>query len=67
MRVKTPKTETIAEYLARGGRITKIPSGDVAPVCDNFVGPNRKPKKELDYNDMKDGLSPNLRWIGGRE
>ena len=65
-RVKTVKTETVAEYLARGGKITKVPNGgEYTP--DSFVGPNAKAPKPTDYEDHRDGNAPNARWIGDKE
>lgn len=59
------KTETVAEFLARGGKITKLTNGTDCPPL-SVVGPSSRSKRPLDHDDRKDGLSPNLRWIGDR-
>ena len=59
------KTEAVAEFLACGGKITKVEPG-AEPVTDNFVGPAKKSLKIMVKEDFRDGMSPNLRWIGGR-
>lgn len=65
-RVESGRTETIEEFLKRGGKITKVARGEAAPT-DNFVGPARKPKsKIMEREDYRDGNSPNLKWIGAR-
>lgn len=66
-RVESGKTESVAEFLARGGKITKVARGEAAPT-DNFVGPVKHPRnKMMEREDYQDGNSPNLRWIGGNE
>lgn len=63
-RVESGKTETVAEFLKRGGKVTKVARGEAAPT-ENFVGPARKPKnKMMEREDYGDGRSPNLKWIG---
>lgn len=63
-RVETAKTETVAEFLARGGKVTRVPNGgEYEPM--SFVGPCAKPYKPFEKEDLRDGNSPNLRWVGG--
>lgn len=62
---RSGKTETIYEFLKRGGKITKVPVL-TEPEAYNFVGPSSRSKKFVTYDDIKDGLSPNLRWLRGK-
>lgn len=63
-RVESVRTETVQEYLARGGKITRVPNGGEY-TSDNVTRPATRPYKEQAEEDVRDGLSPNLRWIGG--
>lgn len=64
--MKNVKTETITEFLARGGTIKVVP-----PVVDESqivqtVGFSTGRWRPTDAEDWRDGQSPNLRWLKGR-
>jgi len=58
------KTETVEEFLARGGKVIKVLAGEEPPP--QIVGSVRKNRKPVDQEDFRDGLLPNIRLIGGK-
>jgi hypothetical protein len=61
-----PKTETVDEFLKRGGKVTKVPNlSELESI--STVGPTSRSKRFKDHDDLKDGQSPNLKWIGDAE
>ena len=59
-----PKFETVQEFLKRGGTITKIPSGPVAPLSDSVIG---APKRRYEHYDMEEESlfekQPNIKLV----
>jgi hypothetical protein len=59
------KTETIQQFLDCGGKITYIENVSV-PLPLSVTGPTKKRSPTWEYDDVKDGQSPNLKWIGDK-
>ena len=63
-RAKTSRTETVEEFLKRGGLIRTIPNGGEY-TSDNYTRPSAKAWRELTKDDVGSRMTT-LKWLGDK-